>query len=147
MTDRVPSRRVRRALIASVPIAAIVFVFFAGSELVTWVRFEREKVSQEFGGESVVGWRLTPRFEKTAMEAKRILLFSERTGYLVYDLRADDETSIRSTRWTPEGKVIEQTILEIGVRSEVKSDPPWWWGASDQSSPSSPWGAANPEAD
>ena len=52
---------------------------------------------------------------------------------------------LRITDWHIDGTVAGQ-ILEVGddravdsIKGGSKTEPPWWWGVTDQTEPTAPW--------
>ena len=142
------SRRTRPLLVTVgilvVALGAItVAVFLRHERLSFWLRYDRIDVRQQLNGEWVVGYRYVPRGDDGRQPYRHMRLWSERTGYLVYEANADADTNVHATRWDPTGRVVEQTVFEPEVRAEAKITPPWWWGVEDQTEPTSPFGVAN----
>jgi hypothetical protein len=138
--------RIRRCAIAAIVIVAIVLVFLRGGALLDLAKYEREEVHQILNGEMSVGWRYVPRFgDGGGQPYRRLLLWDERTGFLVYEAKADEGLNVYTSRWSPEGELLVQTKFEPEVLLDSKESPPWWWEKRDQEGPTSPWGASSPD--
>ncbi len=53
------------------------------------------------------------------------------------DIWYEDGRCVRQTKWSIDGTVIHQSVW-TSTDVETRSEPPWWWGVQDQTSPSDP---------
>ena len=95
---------------------------------------------REFGMECRGFVQVKRRGPYPAVHGRYITWYVE-TGFKCKEaqLRSGAGSAIKCTAWDPTGKVISQRKLDPEQGMIDNDSPPWWWGVSDQTSPTAPW--------
>jgi len=104
-------------------------------------RWDIHPVIRVVHGVHCPGWQRVPRGRGPGVaEVGGLRVWHPDTGYLVQETQADEGGRVRTTLWSPDGTVLQQTRLELEMvlDTELRSEPPWLWGAADQEWPSIP---------
>ena len=100
---------------------------------------ETERADGKWYGNKTVGlskrYRWNERDERGRKELYFFVFWYIESGYRATEVEYRDGTPLRYTTWGLDGSVEFQSALDI----ELRNNPPWLWGVTDQTEPTSPW--------
>ncbi len=109
-----------------------------GSGVSELVQYDREETQRVVNGELCRALSYRPRGAPPGDDPVLLRAWSPTSGFLVLEAEALPDGKIRTTVWTSEGKMFQQTEFQFGSISTSQHEPPWQWGKKDQSVPSVP---------
>ena len=128
-----PPRRAKLVLLV-LAIAIVGLSMWAWEPVYWWVMTERVY----FHVSTTRGWMLVKRGTKDDLFGPCVVYYVD-TGF---KKRETEFPARRVTVWNPDGTVLCQFRSGPGLSSrdpiERKGSSPWWWGVTDQTSPSMP---------
>lgn len=116
----------------------VIFIVQSGRGVSEFVQYDRVETTLAVNSELCRGWRYLPKGSTDLDDAVRLRVWSPTTGFLVLESETLPGEVVRTTVWTPKGKVLQQTEFDLLGGSSSTLKPPWLWGAKDQTAPSAP---------